>query len=66
MSDHSNSISLWHKPVTRVAACAIGVTLFWLVATLAESQSHMTVLFDMFSGPDFCQDSESVHIDVWK
>ena len=44
----------------RVVACAIGDTVFWLVATLAQSQSHMTVLFDIFSGPDFCQNSESM------
>ena len=50
----------------RVVARAIGVTMFWLVATLAESQSHMTVLFDIFSGPDFSQDFESFHVDVWK
>ena len=50
----------------RVVACAIGVTMFWLVATLTQSQSHMTVLFDIFSGLDFYQDSESVHADIWK
>ena len=48
----------------RVVARAIGDTMFWLVATLAQSQSHMTVLFDIFSGLDFSQDFESVHIDV--
>ena len=48
----------------RVVARAIGDTMFWLVATLAQSQSHMTVLFDMFSELDFCQDSQSVHVDV--
>ena len=48
----------------RVVACAIGVTMFWLVATLTQSQSHMTVLFDIFSGLDFYQDSESVHVDI--